>query len=238
MPAIISLSHGPVGSEQAVVIKGSLRVLLLGEIAAVDDAIVHELEQSVQRLSVERVTTEGEFDAGLRSFAPDVVLAGLTADGFSPGGVLRAMRAARPAVPVIIVAEALDERSALHGLRGGADDVVLTANLSRLAPAISSALALRRPLTRLSPRQLEVLRMVAEGRSTRDIAERLSLSMKTVESHRGAVMKRLELHNVADLVRYAVHTGMVSADVRGTPRGSRRSPISTPRPDETRLGEP
>lgn len=225
MPAIISLSR-PIGSERAVVIKGALRVLLLGGYP-VDDSIIQELEQSVQRLSVERVSTEGEFDASMRSFAPDVVLAGLTADGFSPGGVLRAMRAARPAVPVIIVAEALDEQAALDGLRGGADDFVLTANLSRLSASISSALAVRRPLTRLSPRQLEVLRMVAEGRSTRDIAERLSLSMKTVESHRGAVMKRLELHNVADLVRYAVYTGMVSADVRGTPRGTRRSPIST-----------
>jgi DNA-binding NarL/FixJ family response regulator len=52
--------------------------------------------------------------------------------------------------------------------------------------------------------------MVAEGHRTREIASRLSLSVKTVESHRGEIMKRLEIHDVVGLVRYAMRVGLVA----------------------------
>jgi DNA-binding NarL/FixJ family response regulator len=52
--------------------------------------------------------------------------------------------------------------------------------------------------------------MVAEGYRTREIATRLKLSVKTVESHRGEIMKRLEIHDVVGLVRYAMRVGLVS----------------------------
>jgi len=65
-------------------------------------------------------------------------------------------------------------------------------------------------LDKLTPRQIEVLRMVAEGHRTREIALRLKLSVKTVESHRGEIMKRLEIHDVVGLVRYAMRVGLVS----------------------------
>jgi DNA-binding NarL/FixJ family response regulator len=53
--------------------------------------------------------------------------------------------------------------------------------------------------------------MVAEGHRTRDIASSLKLSVKTVESHRGEVMKRLGLHDVVSLVRYAARVGLIAA---------------------------
>jgi DNA-binding NarL/FixJ family response regulator len=81
-------------------------------------------------------------------------------------------------------------------------------DLSRLAPAIISALSVRRRLERVTPRQLQVLQLVAEGHSTREIARRLKLSVKTVETHRGEMMKRLGIHDVVALVRYAVRVGL------------------------------
>lgn len=69
---------------------------------------------------------------------------------------------------------------------------------------------MRRPLEKLTARQIEVLRPVAEGHRTRAIADRLTLSVKTVESHRGEVMKRLGIHDVASLMRYAMRVGLVS----------------------------
>lgn len=69
--------------------------------------------------------------------------------------------------------------------------------------------AARRPARALTTRQRQVLRLMAEGRSTRDIANRLSLSVKTVETHRGHLMQRLKLKSVAGLVRYAVSLGLV-----------------------------
>lgn len=67
----------------------------------------------------------------------------------------------------------------------------------------------RRPAKALTTRQVQVLSLIAEGRSTREIAGRLGLSAKTVETHRGHLMQRLRLRSVAGLVRYAVSVGLV-----------------------------
>ncbi len=65
------------------------------------------------------------------------------------------------------------------------------------------------PLKDLTPRQLEVLRLIAEGRTTKGIALRLQISVKTVESHRSQLMERLNIHDVAGLARYSVRMGLV-----------------------------
>lgn len=62
----------------------------------------------------------------------------------------------------------------------------------------------------LTPRQREVLQLVAEGCSTKEIAQRLELSVKTVETHRSLLMKQLDVHEIAGLVRYAIRTGIIS----------------------------
>ena len=62
---------------------------------------------------------------------------------------------------------------------------------------------------RLTPRQREVLRLIAEGLSTKEIAFRLKLSIKTIETHRAQIMERLEIRDVAGLVRFAVRTGLI-----------------------------
>jgi len=64
----------------------------------------------------------------------------------------------------------------------------------------------------LSPRQREVLQLIAEGRSTREIAERLHLSVKTVETHRAQLMQRLEIFNVAGLTRHALRIGLIDPE--------------------------
>jgi DNA-binding NarL/FixJ family response regulator len=64
----------------------------------------------------------------------------------------------------------------------------------------------------LTSRQREILQLVAEGQSTKDIAQLLDLSVKTVETHRGQIMERLGIHDLAGLVRYAIRTGLVSPE--------------------------
>jgi DNA-binding NarL/FixJ family response regulator len=64
----------------------------------------------------------------------------------------------------------------------------------------------------LTPREQEVLRLVAEGHSLKAIAQRLGISQKTVENHRANVMAKLNLHNAVDLVRYAARLGLVDLD--------------------------
>jgi DNA-binding NarL/FixJ family response regulator len=68
------------------------------------------------------------------------------------------------------------------------------------------------PLNDLTPRQREILQLVAEGRTTKEIASRLDLSIKTVETHRAQLMERLNIHDVAGLVKFAIRVGLTQAD--------------------------
>jgi two-component system response regulator NreC len=67
----------------------------------------------------------------------------------------------------------------------------------------------------LSPREREVLQLVAEGLTTKDIAAKLHISVKTVETHRKQIMDKLEIRSVAELTKYAVREGLTSLDLSG-----------------------
>jgi DNA-binding NarL/FixJ family response regulator len=77
---------------------------------------------------------------------------------------------------------------------------------------LDSAPAGLQTLERLSPRQREVLQLIAEGKSTKQIAAMLDASIKTVEAHRAQLMLRLGIHDVPGLVRYAIRHGLVSSE--------------------------
>lgn len=68
------------------------------------------------------------------------------------------------------------------------------------------------PLDRLTLRQREILQLIAEGRTTQEIAQDLQISVKTVETHRTQLMERLDIHDVAGLVRFAIRSGLVDLD--------------------------
>jgi DNA-binding NarL/FixJ family response regulator len=158
------------------------------------------------------VTSKDAFTRALHEFSPQVVLSDHSLAQFNALAALRTVHSQRPGAPVIVVAGAVDEQLAVACLRAGAEDIVLKGNLTRLPPAIEAAIQVRRPLEKLTPRQLEVFRLVTEGESTRDIARRLQLSVKTVETHRGDVMKRLGIHDLVGLVLYAVRVRVVLPD--------------------------
>jgi len=85
-----------------------------------------------------------------------------------------------------------------------------------LSPAISGAVLtdyrkhVSNPVDLLTSREREILTMVAEGKTNKEIANTLSLSVYTVESHRGSVMEKLNLHNAGDIVRFAIRNGLIS----------------------------
>ena len=68
----------------------------------------------------------------------------------------------------------------------------------------------QRPVAALTPRQREVLQLIAEGKGTKDIATLLNISVKTVEFHKSRIMDELDLHSTAELTKYAVVEGLVS----------------------------
>jgi DNA-binding NarL/FixJ family response regulator len=186
-----------------------LRVLLLENSDADADLIAHELQRSGMKPVIERVDSAESFTTALHSFAPDVVLSDHSMGQFDSGAALEIMRAIRPTAPFIVVTGALTGSQSVAVIRAGAADLILKMYLSRLPASITEALDLRRPLHKLTERQVQVLRLVAEGHRTRDIANSLGLSVKTVESHRGEIMKRLRVHDVVSLVRYALRVGLI-----------------------------
>ena len=85
-----------------------------------------------------------------------------------------------------------------------------------LSPAISDAVLtdyrkhVSNPVDLLTGREREVLTMIAEGKTNKEIANTLNLSVYTVESHRGSVMEKLNLHNSGDIIRFALRNGLMS----------------------------
>lgn len=125
--------------------------------------------------------------------------------------VLRAMRSG--AAGYVVKDNAAEELpSAIHAVAEGK---------TYLSPSVSRILLedyFRKPSDpergeqSLTTRQREVLTCTAEGQNTKQIASKLGISIKTVEAHRAQVMTRLGIHDVAGLVRYAIRSGLVSAE--------------------------
>ena len=187
-----------------------LRVLLLEDSEVDAELIEQELDRAGLTTVTQRVARADSFRSALRDFAPDVVLSDCSLQHFNVRAALELLREVRPITPLIIVTRSLSGEDSVACLRAGAEDLILKENTRRLAASITGALTVRRPLEKLTPRQIEVLKLVAQGHRTREIANRLQLSVKTVESHRGEVMKRLGVRDVMSLVHYAVRVGLIS----------------------------
>jgi DNA-binding NarL/FixJ family response regulator len=167
---------------------------------------------------------------------PDVVLMDIMMPELN--GLDAAARVGRafPGTRVVILSMNADEDSVLKTLRAGAAGyLVKTADPAELELAIravargerflSSAVSehvvsacLKRinteqsALERLTPRQREVLQLIAEGHTTKAIAAKLGITAKTAEAYRSELMKALDIHDIASLTRYAIRAGLVSLD--------------------------
>jgi DNA-binding NarL/FixJ family response regulator len=185
---------------------------------------------------IEVVGEAGDGQEALRlaeALRPDVVLLDVGMPGLNGLEVAGRLATLDPAIRVVILSMHLSEEYVLRALRAGCAGYLLKASAvselelavravaageTYLSPAVSRPVVddyVRRtggatdPLEALTPRQREVLQLVAEGNSSKEIAHRLGLSPKTVETHRAQLMERLGLHDVSGLVRFAVRVGLV-----------------------------
>jgi DNA-binding NarL/FixJ family response regulator len=210
------------------------RVLLADDHALVR-AGIRSLLSTMGGIEVVGEAGEGEEAVRLAGvLRPEVVLMDIAMPGLNGLDATARIVERQPGIRVIILSMHAGEEYALGALRAGATGYVLKdadlteleraiAAVSRgetyLSPAVSTHViadyrrrvtAEPSPLERLSARQREVLTLIAEGHSTKEIASRLKLSVKTVETHRAQLMDRLDIHDVAGLVRFAIRVGLIS----------------------------
>jgi DNA-binding NarL/FixJ family response regulator len=190
----------------------TLRVLMLEDREEDSELAVEHLKRAGLAVHDQRVDSKGAFERALASFSPGIVLCDRGTPQFTALDALRTTKTLKPSLPFIVLTGALDEQSLVACIGAGADDVVLKSNMGRLSAVVREALDRRTTLQTLSPRQLEVLLLVVRGSTTRQIAEKLGLSLKTAETHRITMMKRLGIHDVAGLVRYAVKVRLIAPE--------------------------
>ena len=186
--------------------------------------------------NVEVVGEAGDGQEAVRlaeSLRPDVVLLDVGMPGLNGLDVAARLVTHDASIRVLILSMHTSEEYVLRALRAGCAGYLLKGSAvaeleiavravargeTYLSPAVSKHVMddyVRRtggatdPIDALTPRQREVLQLVAEGNTSKDIADRLGLSFKTVDAHRAQIMERLGLHDVAGLVRFAMRLGLV-----------------------------
>lgn len=221
---------------------GDLRARRLRVVLADDHDMVRAGLRSILESfgNLEVVGEAGDGRAALEIIAeqqPHVALLDITMPELNGIEVTRKLRERWPEIRTLILSVHTDEEHVLEALDAGAtgyvqkhaDESLLRSALQALrrgerfvGPEVSEeGLAAHGApeegqiggLARLTPRQREVLQLVAEGYTSREIAGKLDLSQKTIESHRRNIRDRLEIGDLAGLVRFAVRTGLVPPDV-------------------------
>jgi two-component system response regulator NreC len=204
---------------------GKVRVLLVDDHTVVRQGLRKILESSPD---IEVVGEVGDGAAAVTAAAtlgPTVVLMDVRMEHLNGIEATRQILAAQPEVRVLILSMYDNEQFVRQSIEAGAkgyllkdvdDEVLVEAVLAVSAGGTYFSSTFEgnlggsgSSLDALTPKEREVLRLIGEGLNNRTIAERLSLSIHTVETHRKHVMEKLDLHSTVDLVRYAVRVGLV-----------------------------
>jgi len=233
---VLSASDRVSHSTLACGMKSTVRVLLADDHALVR-AGIRSLLGKIRGVEVVGEAADGrEALQMIKDLHPDIALIDVTTPGLSGFEMLEESTRIFPELRVIVLATRAAAEDAMQALRAGAVGYLpKSAAVTELEEALEtvargetyvsgevSKMALvevskgpneqKKLLAKLTPRQREILILLAEGHSTKEISRDLNISVKTVESHRAQLMERLDIHEVAGLVRFAVRTGMVNVE--------------------------
>lgn len=172
--------------------------------------------------------------AAVRAHRPDVLITDVTMGDMTGLELTEKVRIEFPEIRVIILSMFATDEYVIRALKAGASayllkdaaqqelDIALRAALrgeTYLSPGASKRLVERvtgqaaaTPLGTLTPRQREILRLIAQGVQAKEIAHRLGVSRKTVDAHRAQIMERLDIADTAGLTRFAIREGLISSE--------------------------
>ena len=194
---------------------------------------IRALLERIEQANVAEAKESEEIFTRIEAFEPDIVLLDISAPELGGLALLREIVDRFPSARVIALSQQESEEQAVQVLQSGAAGFIaksatseeleravkMVARGEKYLPAELSTQAIlrylddpRASLAELTTRQSEVLKMIAEGHTTKEIARLLEISSKTVETHRAQIMQRLDIYDIAGLVRYALRIGLVKLD--------------------------
>lgn len=211
-----------------------IRILIADDHAVVAEGLKHLIEAQPDLQVIGIVGDGREAVKRTAELNPDVVIMDLSMPELNGADATRVLLEKEPSRKVIVLSMYADHEYVRRALRSGAlgyvvkrsagKDVVdairsVHAGQRYVSPMVAGAVqdqdvpaAKEDRLARLSTREREVLQLLAEGRTGSEIAERLSLSPKTVETYRARLVEKLGIRDVAGLVRFAIQRGIISLE--------------------------
>ncbi len=205
-----------------------IRIILADDHALVRQGIKSLLER--EGLQVVAEASDGrEAISHAEKFSPDVIIMDIGMPTLNGMEAARELAKCCPKVKPILLTQHDEPQYVSAALSAGVKGYVLKSQISSelihaihqvlrghvyLSPGISGAVlaaynSKAHPADPLTSRERQVLQLIAEGKSTKDVAALLGVSVKTAESHRSRLMQKLDIHETATLVRYAVKHGLV-----------------------------
>jgi DNA-binding NarL/FixJ family response regulator len=211
-----------------------IRILIADDHGVVAEGLKHLVEAESDMEVVALVGDGREAVQQARDAQPDVVLMDLSMPELNGADATRAILQRDPKCRVIVLSMYAQREYVRRALKAGAAGYVVKRSAAKeVVEAIRAVHAGQRylsprvadvvledysddknddPLSRLSAREREVLQLLAEGRTGAEIAQRLSLSQKTVETYRARLVEKLGIRDLAGLVRFAIQRGLVSLE--------------------------
>jgi len=198
-------------------------IFLIDDHASVRDALSEML--GVLGYSVKAYESADSFLAIIDERQPGCIVADVRMPGTDGIGLVRELARRAIAMPVVLISGHADVPMAVAAIKSGAQDFIeKPVDDRQLVAAINRALArnfeqldsrraqgeLDARFTRLTPRQIEIFDLVADGFTSQAIAAKLDISVRTVDSYRAEVMEKMQAESVASLVRQAIRLGRIA----------------------------
>lgn len=229
---------GSAGSDPALASSPAMQVSRLRVVLGDELTLLREGLAAICDLSprCEVVGQCSDGDTALRliqDLRPDIAVLDLNLPGLHTLELIRQVRAACLPTRIAVLSARADRKTVLEALRGGVNAFLLKSGPSShliesfeeildgsiyLSPLLNleeiflsaEKPAPPDPLDALSPREFQVFRLLVEGVRAKEIAARLCLSPKTVDTYRSSMMEKLDIHDIAGLVKYAIHRDLIS----------------------------